>query len=100
MNRVSTTSGTSRCCRSRRLLTLAAVAVIILAAVTACGGVGSAGFGTAGEVRTDFGGDDSASAVAVQGDGKIVAAGASGSDFALARYLPDGHLDQSFGKGG
>ncbi|HKI85197.1 MAG TPA: delta-60 repeat domain-containing protein [Thermoanaerobaculia bacterium] len=57
-----------------------------------------------GVVLTDFSGSgsqDDAFAVAIQSDGKIVAAGesrASGSyDFALARYNPDGTLDTSFG---
>jgi uncharacterized delta-60 repeat protein len=58
---------------------------------------------------TDFGGgSDKASAVAIQPDGRIVAAGRSlvrvsgsaHSYFALARYLPDGSLDPSFGAGG
>jgi uncharacterized delta-60 repeat protein len=49
----------------------------------------------------DFGADDGASGVALQADGKIVAAGvagggATGNDFALARYNPDGSLDTSF----
>jgi uncharacterized delta-60 repeat protein len=40
-----------------------------------------------GLVMTDFGfADDQAFAVALQGDGKIVAAGVAGGDFALARY--------------
>src|SRR5207248_638470 len=43
-------------------------------------------------------------AVAVQTDGKIVAAGSAtfnnNSDFAVARYNPDGSLDPSFGSGG
>ena len=42
-------------------------------------------------------GSDEASAVAVQSDGKIVAAGRSGADFALARYNADGTLDDTFG---
>src|SRR5439155_2244366 len=46
------------------------------------------------KVLTDLGGDDFARDVAIQADGKIVAAGRSGVrptyDFALARYLPDG----------
>lgn len=56
-------------------------------------------FGTLGKVTTDFGSpsDDSIHAVAIQGDGKIVAAGwtnVNGNfDFALARYNPDGSLD-------
>jgi uncharacterized delta-60 repeat protein len=64
-------------------------------------------FGRGGKVRTSFPGklDDGASAVGIQRDGKIVAAGShatgrNSSDFALARYNPDGSLDTSFGKGG
>ena len=40
-----------------------------------------------GKQTTDFGGADGARGVALQGDGKIVAVGHSGGDFALARYL-------------
>jgi uncharacterized delta-60 repeat protein len=48
-----------------------------------------------------LGADDQANGVALQGDGKIVAAGyasggATGRDFALARYNPNGTLDTSF----
>jgi uncharacterized delta-60 repeat protein len=62
-------------------------------------------FNGAGEVLTDFGlggyPGDIAYALAIQSDGKIVAAGsaadASGSYyFALARYNPDGTLDPTF----
>lgn len=59
-------------------------------------------FGTGGKVFTDFAGStDTAYAIALQSDGKIVLAGTSivsGSsyDFAAARYLPDGTLDPSF----
>jgi uncharacterized delta-60 repeat protein len=52
-----------------------------------------------GLVTTDFAGPgspDGALAVALQGDGKIVAAGGAGSDFALARYYTDGSLDPTF----
>jgi uncharacterized delta-60 repeat protein len=53
-----------------------------------------------GRVTTDFANSiDEALAVAIQGDGKIVAAGfasISGVDFALARYNPDGSLDLTF----
>jgi uncharacterized delta-60 repeat protein len=62
------------------------------------------GFGTGGRVTTDFaGGFDQANALAVQADGKLVAAGftqGAGVDFVLARYNPDGSLDSSFGTGG
>lgn len=39
-----------------------------------------------GRVTTDFGGDDALRALAVQPDGKAVAAGSSGGNVALARY--------------
>ena len=61
-------------------------------------------FGNRGDVITDFGGNDDAFALALQPDGKIVAAGASGQagvgEFALARYNTDGSLDSSFGSSG
>lgn len=38
-------------------------------------------------------------AVLVPPDGKILVAGQLGSEFAIARYLPDGMLDPSFGAG-
>lgn len=63
-------------------------------------------FGTGGKVMTDFAGAaETAYAIAVQADGKILVAGttqsaASGQDFALVRYLPGGELDASFGTGG
>ena len=50
-----------------------------------------------GKTTTDFGFNiDVAAAVALQGDGKIVAVGAGDDDFALARYNTDGTLDTSF----
>jgi uncharacterized delta-60 repeat protein len=73
------------------------------------------GWGNAGQVRTSFaaGGQDTASDLAIQADGKIVVAGGAGHafigcdegypgapDFALARYNTDGSLDTSFGAGG
>jgi uncharacterized delta-60 repeat protein len=57
-------------------------------------------FGTGGVVLTDFGSRDQAVALVLQPDGKFVAAGFSGSDFALASYNPDGSLDTTFGSGG
>ena len=60
-------------------------------------------FGGDGKVTTDFSSsDDRAFAVALQPDGKIVAAGqafVSERDFALARYNTDGSLDATFGGG-
>jgi uncharacterized delta-60 repeat protein len=47
-------------------------------------------FGDAGKVTTDFGGqDNNVWAIALQPDGKIIAAGGG---FTLARYLPNGSL--------
>jgi uncharacterized delta-60 repeat protein len=58
-------------------------------------------FGTGGKVLTSFGFGSLARALAIQPDGKIVAAGEAGfSDFALARYNDDGKVDASFGSGG
>jgi uncharacterized delta-60 repeat protein len=64
-------------------------------------------FGTGGEVLTDFSGSGSfeeAAALAIQSDGKIVAAGGSDAsggsdDFALARYDANGSLDTTFSGG-
>jgi uncharacterized delta-60 repeat protein len=58
-----------------------------------------------GTTLTDFGGGiDRANALGLDPDGKIVAAGESTiegvTDFAIARYLPDGSLDPSFGANG
>lgn len=62
-------------------------------------------FGLGGRVVTDLGSSDLLTALAVQPDGRIVAAGHSVvsalvRDFALVRYNPDGSLDPSFGSGG
>jgi uncharacterized delta-60 repeat protein len=64
-------------------------------------------FGSGGTVRTDFSGNiDRANAVAIQPDGKIVAAGSSFSsaktveDFIVARYNTNGSLDKRFGSNG
>ena len=59
-------------------------------------------FGSDGKVTTDF---DTFSRIgshglAIDRDGKIVATGSAGGDFALARYNSDGSLDTSFGNGG
>jgi len=62
-------------------------------------------FGNEGKTITDFEGDgDLIAAMALQPDGKIVAAGRSSNgqhyDFALARYQPNGVLDNTFGDEG
>ena len=55
-----------------------------------------ASFDTDGKVTTNLGSIESINSIAIQSDGKIVAAGYSGSDFAIARYDINGTLDASF----
>ncbi len=67
-------------------------------------------FNRTGEVTTKIRSHAAAQALALQPDGKLVAAGYTytgstdqhrlSADFALARYKPDGSLDGSFGRGG
>ena len=63
-------------------------------------------FGNGGKVITSFfGNEDRLFGLAVQADGKILAAGGvfaggTGFDFGLARYDRDGTLDATFGSGG
>ena len=69
------------------------------------GGKLDATFGRGGKAVTDFGTQYyGAEAVAVQADGKIVAAGVSdtkgGEGFALVRYTSSGKLDATFGHDG
>lgn len=69
------------------------------------GGPLDAGFGTGGIVRTPLGFEGSGEAVALQPDGAIVVAGTTrAASFVtggvVARYLPDGTLDTTFGSGG
>ena len=65
-------------------------------------------FGRGGSVETAIGAFSFATAILIQGDGKIVVGGAtvdslnliSNASFALARYNADGSLDATFGSGG
>ncbi|MBI5779238.1 MAG: hypothetical protein HZA49_07265 [Planctomycetes bacterium] len=95
-------------------LTISVMALITALAVTGCGGGSSSSdsgssaplystgvldttFGGDGVVTTTIGTDSQANAVALQTDGKILAAGsASNSDFGLARYNTNGALDTTF----
>jgi uncharacterized delta-60 repeat protein len=71
-------------------------------------GVMDSSFGTAGKVvtRLNTSNTDIATSVALQSDGRIVAAGwvnagaTSAADFAVLRFSPTGVLDTSFGTGG
>ncbi len=95
---------------SRRGVILAAVlavgSVLIVAAQGAPGALDPT-FGADGMVTVEFGGGSEIGvAVAVQPDGKIVAAGTKSAfssqyaDYALARFESDGALDTSFGNAG
>lgn len=71
------------------------------------GGTLDTSFGTGAEVTTDFFGlFDMAFAIAIQSNGKIIAAGfavnpnTTNRDFALTRYNSHGSLDTGFGVGG
>jgi len=77
---------------------------VILARLNPDGSL-DASFGAGGVVTTSFsGGSDTAYALALQPDGKIVAAGLTtvggSSTAALMRYNADGSLDTTFGSGG
>ena len=52
------------------------------------------GFGSSGTITTDFGSSDWAFSIALTSDGGVIAAGTSGSSFALARYAPGGTAKQ------
>ena len=61
------------------------------------------GFGIGGSVITELPGSSGAQqilALALQSDGRIVAAGTNSFNLTLGRYNPDGSLDSSFGSGG
>ena len=89
------------------VLRLCAVIALLLG-LTASQAIAAGGdldptFGGGGAVVTDISGNDSANAVVVQPDGRIITAGSSadaGSDFALVRYLDTGGLDGAFGNAG
>lgn len=58
-------------------------------------------FGSGGLVTTNFGRIDQAHSVAVDSQGRIVAAGFNlRHEFALVRYTPNGDLDPSFSSDG
>ena len=73
--------------------------------LTTGGGVDGS-FGDAGLARTDFGGVEGGTEIALFSDGRFVVAGSAfasdggGGDFALVGYNSDGSLDSTFGTGG
>lgn len=83
-----------------RMVSMAALLVVLLAglALAAAPGDLDPSFG-GGRVIVPFGSKSYAGGVAVQPDGKVVVAGSSGATpgFAVARLLPNGSPDTSFG---
>ncbi len=63
-------------------------------------GLLDASFSADGKVLTDLGTNAVVNDAVLQTDGKLVVAGANGSDFALVRYNVNGTLDTSFGGSG
>jgi uncharacterized delta-60 repeat protein len=95
--------------RSLFAVTAAIVLAVGAGGAQAGGGALDPSFGRGGKVLTAVGIDGGASAVAIQADGKIVAAGGAPPArptpreplaLALARYNSDGRLDATFGRGG
>jgi uncharacterized delta-60 repeat protein len=71
-----------------------------LARFTADGALDSA-FSAGGQVVTDFAtGDETASAVLIQSDGKILVSGSTNGGIGLVRFTDSGALDTDFGTGG
>jgi uncharacterized delta-60 repeat protein len=104
--------------RSNRFVRTTVAAALITLVATASPAHAAPGdfdltFGTGGKVTTDFGANPAEPEISngmfLQPDGKIITVGRAGAtisvltgdtDFALARYTPDGALDPSFGNGG
>jgi uncharacterized delta-60 repeat protein len=102
--------------RFARLRALTVAAALVVAAFAATAALAAAGdldptFGTNGKVVTDISTRDEIHAVALQGDGKILGVGWSGTgtdqsnafltaDIAVARYTTSGAPDSSWGNGG
>lgn len=86
---------------AKAALILAVVVTSISATIAlAAAGVLDPTFDADGRVVTDIGGEDSIQAMVIQPDGKVVGAGSSDGNLALARYDSNGALDASFGING
>jgi uncharacterized delta-60 repeat protein/uncharacterized repeat protein (TIGR01451 family) len=95
--------------RSRTLWLTGVLVCAALVLVEAAAGQLDKTFGGTGKVLTDISGGsnsfDNATDVAIDTEGRIVAVGSSraddgDTDFAIVRHLPNGALDDSFGKNG
>jgi uncharacterized delta-60 repeat protein len=102
--------GTRRAWSNRIVAALAGGAVAVLAGTGVAEAAGpdpgalDRDFGGTGKVTLDIRGHDFVQGAAIDSQGRIVVAGSTAGgtsgDFAVARYMPDGSLDPSFGTGG
>jgi len=84
-------------------ISLVGGALALASTVAWAGGDPDTTFGTNGRTTTEFGGAfDRVQDLAVDGQGRVVGVGTgtSSNRHALARYLPNGQLDPTFGNGG
>jgi uncharacterized delta-60 repeat protein len=105
----------TRRARFRRRISRSAALLLPVALLLGLTGFPLVALGAAGDLDPTFGGSgyaiaalgdgaDSGEAVVIQGDGKIIVAGASftgaATDFAAVRYGPEGAVDSTFGGDG
>src|SRR5262245_3929683 len=83
-----------------RLAAHLAVALFAASAFAQMPGDLDPSFGTGGRVVVPLPSSASLSDVAIRSDGRILAAGHSGTMGVVTRHLPDGTLDPDFGGGG
>jgi uncharacterized delta-60 repeat protein len=82
------------------VLVLVGLTVLVIGPARAAPGALDPSFGRGGAVTTAFGARSGISAVVLQPNSKIIAAGSSDDEITLARYNANGSLDRSFGSGG
>src|SRR5688500_9119596 len=96
----------SRIVHRHRISKFVCLAIVVMAAfvplarLLATAGDLDLSFGIGGVATATSNPSAYASAVAVQADGKIVAAGPDGNLLRVARFNPDGSLDSGFGTAG
>src|SRR5689334_24725049 len=83
-----------------RVFLVAAALALLAGSAPAAPGDPDKTFGSDGVVTTLHGQWSSGDGLAIQPDGKILVAGASSDGLMVARYMPDGALDPSFGSAG
>ncbi len=84
----------------KKILLFLFLALFISNKIAAQAGTLDSTFGVGGKVIMNFGASASASAVAIQSDGKIVVGGQISNQFLVERFNSDGSLDTSFSNDG